>query len=115
MTFIRRDTTRKGWKPNKNGAGRVMQINSTSDQKKVMYVTLEDAIDIEEGASLILNEQVKDMCLKLWWLQNNYGCWKHFFRARITWAQAKEDMRKAGKIKYPQFNGTTTQVYLKKN
>lgn len=78
MTFVRKEISKRGWKP-KTGAGRTMQINATSDQKKVMYITLEDVVNIDQEASLMLNEQVKDMCLKLWWLKNNYGCWKHFF------------------------------------
>lgn len=113
MTFIRRDTTRKGWKPNKNGAGRVMQINSTSDQKKVMYIELEDVANIQEDASLMLSDKVKDACLKLWWLQNYYGCWLHFFKARITWAQAKDKIVKSlGTVTDPA-TGKPIKMYAK--
>ena len=84
MTFVRKDKNRKGWKPGKTGARRaIMQINATSDQKKVMYISLEDVVNIDQEASLMLNQQVKDMCLKLWWLNNNQGCWKHFFGPHV--------------------------------
>lgn len=114
MTFVRKESARRGWKPGKTGAdSKKLQIYTTSDQKKLMYITLEDVVNIDQEASLMLNTQVKDMCLKLWWLNNNYGCWRHFFKAHISWAKAKSQMIKAGNIKYPQFDGTPSEVYTK--
>lgn len=114
MTFVRKDANRKGWKPGKTGAdNKKLQIYTTSDQKKLMYITLEDVVNIDQEASLMLNTQVKDMCLKLWWLNNNYGCWRHFFKAHISWAKAKSKLLKPlGSVTDPE-TGKPLKVYTK--
>lgn len=85
MAFNRKEFGRnKGWKHSIAASKRNVAIQSTTDDRTVTYVELENILDINKDADLLVSDELKEHCWRLWWLKNYWGCWKHFFEPHIT-------------------------------